>query len=80
MDLKSKLIKILSRKISITKRKLLKQYQKYVICGYTLAFAEWWSIFWVVLGGDGYILAGGGWWWVVMDSGEWWWMVVFGGG
>ena len=34
---------------------------------------SWWGlvdIFWLVLGGRGYILAGGGWWWVVV--GGWW--------
>ena len=36
--------------------------------GYILAFAEWWSIFRVVVGGFGWgylYLAGGGWWSVV---------------
>ena len=71
--------------ISIEK-KLLKQCQKEVIYEYILAFAGWWSIFWEVVCGGGYILAGGGWswiyigWrWVVMDGGEWWCVVVGGG-
>ena len=34
---------------------------------------------WVVVNGDGYILAGGGWWWMVEDGGGWWGMVVGGG-
>ena len=44
------------------------------------------DIFWLVVGGSGYILTGGGWQWVVVDifwlvvgGGGWWW-VVFGGG
>ena len=51
------------------------------------------DIYWVVVGGDGYILAGGEWWWVVVDifwlvegdgeyilaGGRWWWIVVSGG-
>ena len=43
------------------KKKLLKQCQKEVIHEYILAFAGWWSIFWEVVGGGGYILARGGW-------------------
>ena len=56
-------------------------------------FGKWWvvvDIFWLVLGGGGYILADGGWSWVVVDifwlvvggggyilaGGGWWWMVV----
>ena len=39
---------------------------------YIFAFTGWWSIFWVVVVGVGYILAGGGWWWMVMGRGEWW--------
>ena len=55
---------------------------------YILAFTGWWSIFgwcvvvdifWLVVGGSGYILASGGWWWVVVDKfwlvaglGGWW--------
>ena len=42
------------------KKKLLKQCQKEVICEYILAVAGWGSIFWVVVGGGGYIFAGGG--------------------
>ena len=37
------------------------------------------DIFWLVVGGSGYILASGGWWWVVVDKfwlvaglGGWW--------
>ena len=41
--------------------KELKQCQKEVIYEYILAIAGWWSIFWVVVGGSGYILADGGW-------------------
>ena len=43
------------------------------------------DIFWIVVGGSGYILAGGGWWmgvdifWLVVGGGGWWWMVVGGG-
>ena len=76
------------------KKKLLKQCLKEVICQYILAFAGWWSIFWemfgivvdifwLVVGGSGYILAGGGgwwwtfgWWWVVVDGGGWKWVVA----
>ena len=43
------------------KKKLLKQCQKEVIYEHILAFAGWWSIFGVVVGGGEYILAGGGW-------------------
>ena len=59
-------------------------------------FGWWWvvvDIYWLVVGGCGYILAGGGWWWVVVDmiwlvvgGGGWWqiyfgwWWVVVGGG
>ena len=43
------------------KKKLLKQCQKEVIYEYILGFARWWSIFWVVVGGGGYVLASGGW-------------------
>ena len=35
------------------------------------------DIFWIVVGGDGYILPGGGWQWVVVDI---FWLVVDGGG
>ena len=52
------------------KKKLLKQCQNEVIYEYILAFAGWWSIFWVVVGGGesgGHILADGGQWWVVAD-------------
>ena len=35
------------------------------------------DIFWLVVGGSGYILAGGGCWWVVLDI---FWLVVGGGG
>ena len=46
-----------------------------------LAVGGWWwvlvDIFWLVVGGDGYILAGGGWWFVVVDI---FWLVVDGGG
>ena len=52
----------------LKEKKLLKQCQKEVIYEYILAFAGWWSIFWVVVGGGGYILAGGGWWQVVVDG------------
>ena len=41
------------------RKKTLKQCQKEVIYEYILAFAGWWSIFWMFVGGDGYILAGG---------------------
>ena len=41
------------------------------------------DIFWLVLGGSGYILTGGGWQWVVVDifwlvvgGGGWWWVVA----
>ena len=41
------------------------------------------DIFWLVVGGSGYILTGGGWQWVVVDifwlvvgGGGWWWWVV----
>ena len=34
------------------------------------------DIFWLVVGGCGYILAGGGRWWMVVGGGEWWWVVV----
>ena len=71
-DLKSKLIKTLSHKISVTERNIafqrkvnFKQSQKEVIYEYILAFEGWWSIFWKVVGSGGYILAGNGWWWVV---------------
>ena len=44
------------------------------------------DIFWLVVGGGGYILAGGGWLRVVVGScgyilagGGWWWMLVGGG-
>ena len=40
----------------------LKQCQKDVIYEYILAFVSWWSIFWLVVDGDGYILARGGLW------------------
>ena len=39
-------------------------------------------IFWLVVGGGGYILAGCGWWWEVgggghtLAGGKWWWVVV----
>ena len=42
------------------KRNCENQYRKEVIYGYTLAFAGWWSILWVVVGSGGYILSGGG--------------------
>ena len=51
----------------------LKQCQKEIICEYILAFAGWWSIFWELVGSDGYILPGGGWWWIYFG---WWWVVV----
>ena len=35
------------------------------------------DIFWLVVGGGGYILAGDGWWWVVVDI---FWLVMVGGG
>ena len=35
---------------------------------------------WVVLSGDGYILADGGWWWRHFTGGRRWWVVVDGGG
>ena len=35
------------------------------------------DIFWLVVGGSGYILASGGWWWVVVDT---FWLVVGLGG
>ena len=35
------------------------------------------DIFWLVVGGCGYILAGGGWWWTYFG---WWWVAVGGGG
>ena len=44
------------------------------------------DIFWLVVGGDGYILAGGRWRWVVggdghiLYGGGWWWVVVGHGG
>ena len=89
-DLKSKLIKTLSHKISVTERNIafrrkinFKQSQKEVIYEYILAFEGWWSIFWKVVGSGGYILAGGGWWiyfgwwWVMVDM---FWLVMNGGG
>ena len=64
----------------LKKMKLLKKFQK------VLAFAGWWSIFWMVVDSGRYILGGGGWWWiyfgwwwVVVDGGGWWWVVVDGG-
>ena len=64
MNLKNELIKTLSHKIFVIekKKKLLKQCQKEVIYEYILAFAGWCSIFFVLVGGGGYILAGGRWW------------------
>ena len=51
------------------KKKVLKQCQKEIICEYILVFTGCWSIFWVVVdiifwlfvGGGGYVLAGDGW-------------------
>ena len=61
-------------------KETVKQCQKEVIYEYILAFAAWWSIFWVIVvvdGGGGYILAGGGWWWVVVSGGGY---ILAGGG
>ena len=44
-----------------------------VLYEYILAFAEWWSIFWEMVGSGGCILAGGGWWLIYFG---WWWVVV----
>ena len=68
--------KSLSRKELSKKKNLLKQCEKEVTYEYILAFAEYWSILWVVGGGE-YILAGGGWWRVVVHI---FWLVVDGGG
>ena len=61
------------------RKKNLKQCQKEVIYGYILAFAGWWSIFWVMVGCHGCILVGGGWWWwmVVGGGGQWWLVALF---
>ena len=77
----------------LKRKKLLKQCQKEVIYIYILAFAGWWSNFWVVVGGVDIfylVVCGGGWLWmgrVVLDGGGyilagdgWWWMVVDGSG
>ena len=45
-----------------------------------LAFALWWSIFWVVVEGGGYILAGRGEWWIVVVGCGCLWVVMDGGG
>ena len=44
------------------------------------------DIFWLVVGGGGYILAGGELWrvladifWLIMGGGGWWWVVMSGG-
>ena len=58
------------------KKNLLKQSQNEVIYEYILAFAGWRSIFWKVVGSDGYILAGGEWWRVVVDGSGLWWVVA----
>ena len=73
--------------IAFRRKRNLKQCQKEVIYEYILAFAWWWSIFgemvsvvdlfWLVLGGGGYILPGGGWRWVVVDI---FWLLVGDGG
>ena len=44
-----------------------------VLYEYILAFVEWWSIFWEMVGSGGCILAGGGWWLIYFG---WWWVVV----
>ena len=44
------------------KKKLLKQCLKEVTYEFILAFAEWWSVFWEVVGSGRYVMAGGGWW------------------
>ena len=64
-------------------KETVKTMSKGAIFEFILAFAGWQSIFWVVVGGGGQILADGGWWWVVVDGGEyilaggrWWWVVA----
>ena len=82
MNLKNELIKTLSHKISITEilhfeeKETVKTMSKGAIYEYILAFAGWQSIFWVVAGGGGCIVAG--WWvvvnifWLVMGGDGWW--------
>ena len=66
MNLKNELIKTLSHKISITEmlhskeKETVKTMSKGAIFEFILAFAGWQSIFWVVVGGGGCIVAGGG--------------------
>ena len=81
LNLKSKLIKNLSHKISVTERNIWFRRKKAVKAmskgGYIwICF----GFYWVVVCGGRYILPGGGWSRVVVDGGGWWWAVVDGGG
>ena len=67
------------------KKKLLKQCQREVIFEHVFAFAGWWSIFLVVVGGGRYILSCGCFWWrwvvedifwLMVGRGSWWYRLV----
>ena len=54
------------------KRNCEKQCQKEVIYRYTLAFAGWWSICWVVMDIFWLVVGGCRWWWMMVGDCGWW--------